>query len=110
MPGTLTARRILERFFGSKKVVNQVVDSVAPAMKDRTSGFTRIIHLGRRRGDDSAMVKVELVKPPIVKTAEPEKTVKTVKAEPKKVKPAAKKAPAKKVAAPAKEKPAAKKK
>jgi large subunit ribosomal protein L17 len=110
MPGTLTARRILERFFGSKRIVNQVVDAVAPAMKDRTSGFTRIIHLGRRRGDDSAMVKIELVNQPLVKPAEPEIKPEAVKkakpaAKPpvKKAKPAAAKAPAKK-AAPAKKK------
>src|SRR3989344_8607132 len=48
--GTINTRRILARFFGRRDVVNQLVDSVAPAMKDRQSGFTRIIRLGKRRG------------------------------------------------------------
>lgn len=61
LPGTLNARRVLERFFGSRQVVNNLVDEVAPAMKDRVSGFTRIVPLGRRRGDDASMVKIELV-------------------------------------------------
>lgn len=67
LPGTLPARRLLERFFGSKQVVNQVVDGVAPAMQGRRSGFTRIIPLGRRRGDDAEMVKLELVAKPVVR-------------------------------------------
>src|SRR5258708_18077429 len=29
-----------------------IFDEVAPAMKDRTSGFTRIIRLGKRMGDE----------------------------------------------------------
>lgn len=110
MPGTLTARRILERFFGSKRVVNQVVDAVAPAMKDRTSGFTRIVRLGRRRGDDSTMVKVELVKQPLPRAEEVKPAAAPAAKPVKDAKPAAKKpAPAKKPAA-TKKKPAPKKK
>lgn len=82
--GTMPARRILQRFFGTRKAVNVLVDQVAPAMKDRTSGFTRIVRLGKRRGDDSMMVKMELMSPPLAKpevvTTAPEKTEKkTVK-------------------------------
>lgn len=65
--GTLPARRLLSRFFGTRAVANRLVDEVAPAMKDRTSGFTRIIRLGKRMGDDSMMVKMELVTKPVVK-------------------------------------------
>lgn len=64
LPGTITARRVLERFFGSKQIVNRLVDSVAPVMRDRNSGFTRITRLGRRRGDDASMVKLELIVQP----------------------------------------------
>lgn len=69
LPGTVAARRVLERFFGSKQIVNHLVDGVAPGMKDRTSGFTRIVRLGRRRGDDATMVKLELVVAPQEKPA-----------------------------------------
>ncbi len=65
--GTMPARRILQRFFGTRKAVNVLVDQVAPAMKDRTSGYTRIVRLGKRRGDDSMMVKMELVNAPLAK-------------------------------------------
>lgn len=63
--GTVAARRVLERFFGTKQAVNQLVDGVAPAMKDRTSGFTTMVKLGKRRGDDAEMVRLELISPPL---------------------------------------------
>ena len=69
-PRTIAARRLLGRFFGTRAVVNRLVDEVAPAMKDRKSGFTRIIRLGKRMGDDSVMVKMELVNKPIEKVVE----------------------------------------
>ena len=79
--GTMPARRVLQRFFGTRKAVNVLVDQVAPAMKDRSSGFTRIVRLGKRRGDDSMMVKMELMSAPLAKpeVVKPE----TVKAEKK---------------------------
>ena len=73
--GTIPARRLLERFFGTKQAVNQLVDQVAPAMKDRKSGFTRIVRLGKRMGDDSMMVKMELVTKPEKKEAAKESAV-----------------------------------
>jgi large subunit ribosomal protein L17 len=74
MPRTLNARRTLEQFFGSKQIVNRIVDGVVPALSDRHSGFTTLTRLGRRRGDDAAMVKLELVHPPIEATSEVEKS------------------------------------
>lgn len=90
--GTQVARRNVGKFFGTRAAVNVLVDQVAPAMKDRNSGYTRIVRLGRRRGDDSMMVKMELVSKPLEKTT---KTKKTVIEKPKKV--AKKKAATKKV-------------
>ncbi|HSW89768.1 MAG TPA: 50S ribosomal protein L17 [Patescibacteria group bacterium] len=62
--GTLPARRLIAQFFGYRSVANRLVDEVAPAMSDRKSGFTRIVRLGKRRGDDSMMVKMELINTP----------------------------------------------
>lgn len=42
-------------------MVNHLVDVVAPSTKDRTSGYTRIVKLGRRRGDNTLMARLELV-------------------------------------------------
>lgn len=82
-PGDLAARRNLESFFGQRQIVNLIMGSILPAVTDRTSGFTRSIRLGRRRGDDANMMKVELVSAPIVRVVEPKvakaKTVKPAK-------------------------------
>lgn len=77
--GSLAARRLLGRFFGRRDIVNQLVDTVAPATKGRTSGFTRIVRLGKRRGDNTMMVKIELVDKPTVGSEKPESTAKEVK-------------------------------
>lgn len=61
---SVASRRDLHRFFGKRDVVNTLVERVAPAMKDRTSGFTRIEVVGLRRGDNSQMVKLSLVNQP----------------------------------------------
>jgi large subunit ribosomal protein L17 len=56
---SLASRRLLHETFGKRDVVNTLVDVIAPKMKDRTSGFTRIIPFGNRRGDNTPMVKME---------------------------------------------------
>lgn len=62
--GTLHARRIVAAFLNNKQAVNKLVDEIAPKIRDRQGGFTRMIRLGRRRGDDAMMVKLELVEKP----------------------------------------------
>lgn len=70
--GTLHARRVVAAFLNNKKAVNRLVDEIAPKSRDRPGGFTRIIRLGRRRGDDAMMVKLELVEKPEIE-GEPKK-------------------------------------
>jgi large subunit ribosomal protein L17 len=60
--GTLHSRRLLLGFLGSQEVVKKAVEDLAPQFK-RVSGFTRIVKLGSRRGDNASMVRIELVKP-----------------------------------------------
>lgn len=74
--GTLHARRIVAAFLNNKKAVNKLVDEIAPKFKDRPGGFTRMIRLGRRRGDDAMMVKLELVEKPETEKKPVEKKVK----------------------------------
>lgn len=57
---TVPARRHLVSILGDKKAVTKLVDELAPKFS-RSSGFTRIIKLGQRRGDNSPMVKLEFV-------------------------------------------------
>jgi large subunit ribosomal protein L17 len=59
--GTLHSRRLLASFLPSQEAVAKMMDILGPRFRDRTSGFTRIIRLGRRKGDQTLMVKMELV-------------------------------------------------
>lgn len=63
--GTLHSRRLIAAFLQNKKAVNRIVDELGPLFKKRPGGFTRIIRLGRRRGDDAMMVQLELVEKPL---------------------------------------------
>ncbi len=57
----LATRRKLHTFFGKRDVVNTLIERVAPVFTKRKSGFTRIVKIGSRRGDNSPVVKLELV-------------------------------------------------
>jgi large subunit ribosomal protein L17 len=55
------ARQLLEgRLFGDK-VARKVFEEIAPRYLERKGGYTRIVRLGRRVGDASEMVILELV-------------------------------------------------
>lgn len=82
----LSSRRYLHEFFGKRDIVNTLVDRIAPVFKDRTSGYTRIVMLGNRRGDNAELVRLELVeKPEVLATLKkPDATsAKTIKAKSK---------------------------
>jgi len=60
--GDLNARRaVIAEFPNEPLVINKLFDEIAPKYADRTSGFTRIIRLGERRGDAAEIVQLELV-------------------------------------------------
>jgi len=66
---SVVARRHLHEFFGKRDAVNTLVDRIAPVFKNRTSGYTRIVMLGNRRGDNAEVVRIELVdKPGVLST------------------------------------------
>ena len=52
--------QLLQRSLGID-AMNKVIKDIAPRFKDRTSGYTRIIKLGRRFSDNAAMVVMEWV-------------------------------------------------
>jgi large subunit ribosomal protein L17 len=58
--GTLHSRRLIDKELNQRKAVNRLVDEIGPNIK-RTSGFTRLIKLGMRRGDAAEMVKMEII-------------------------------------------------
>ena len=60
--GSLVSRRkALAFLLNDKKVVQKVFDDLAKRYNDRQGGYTRILKLEERRGDDALIVKLELV-------------------------------------------------
>ncbi len=59
--GHIAARRHVLRFLSRKSVVKSLFDEIAPAFADRNGGYTRIIKLGSRVGDNAPLAMVELV-------------------------------------------------
>jgi large subunit ribosomal protein L17 len=55
------ARRIIMRRLNNKKVVDKVVQEIAPRYENRSGGYTRILKVGARRGDAARIVVLELV-------------------------------------------------
>lgn len=74
---TLFARRQAQRILGEHKIVNLLFKDIGPLFAKRSSGFTRIIPLGSRRGDNAQMVIFELTE---LKKKEPKKVKKTKEA------------------------------
>ena len=49
--GDLAARRLASSRLLDPEAVKKLFDKIAPAMKDRKGGYTRIVKLGTRKGD-----------------------------------------------------------
>ena len=91
--GTLAARRQALSFLKLDAAVAELFAAVAPAMKDRAGGYTRVLKLGKRISDSSEMCILEWVDfVPKAKVAKTEKPEAEPKAEKPAKKPAAKKA------------------
>ena len=58
---TLAARRHAMSLLKKEDAVAELFKTVAPAMKDRMGGYTRIIKLGKRIADSSEMCILEFV-------------------------------------------------
>ncbi len=60
--GSLVARRNALAFLhNNTTAVKKVFDELAPRYANRNGGYTRILKLAERRGDDALMVILELV-------------------------------------------------
>lgn len=98
--GDLHNRRQIRSVLLTDKATAKLIEEIAPAFKDRDGGYTRIVKLGNRLGDNAPMAAVMLTEKPQRATEKP------------KVKAAETKKPAAKAKTPAKpttEKPAPKK-
>ena len=59
--GTLHARRRAFALLRDKTTVKKLFDEIAPKVKDRPGGYTRVFKLGWRQGDAAPLSLVELV-------------------------------------------------
>ena len=60
--GSLVSRRKALAFLhNDNKTVSKIFDELAPKYANRNGGYTRILKLTERRGDDALMVILELV-------------------------------------------------
>jgi large subunit ribosomal protein L17 len=101
--GDLHSRRLVSEVVRDKKIVAKLFERIAPRYADRPGGYTRIIKVGLRVGDNAALSMIELVEEEF--TAKPKKKAPVVAPE------VAEEAPAEEVAeateeAPAEEAPA----
>ena len=71
--GDLHSRRLAIAKVGDKELVREIFEKVEQGMfKDRPGGYTRIMKLGPRKGDNAPMVIMELVTEPCVPKAKRE--------------------------------------
>ena len=70
--GDLHSRRLAIAALGNdKELVREIFEKVAQGMfADRQGGYTRIMKLGNRKGDNAPMVIMELCTEPVAKKAE----------------------------------------
>ena len=59
--GTLHSRRMVLRHIKDRLVVSKLFGEIGPKYKDRNGGYTRILRLGNRLGDNAPQAIIELV-------------------------------------------------
>ena len=70
--GDLASRRLAIAKVGDKELVREVFEKAAQGMwADRNGGYTRIMKLGRRKGDNAEIVIIEMVNEKVTPKAAP---------------------------------------
>ena len=59
--GGVHNHRQVVKFLGDREMASKLFDEVGPRYEDRPGGYTRIIKLGPRHGDNAPMARIELV-------------------------------------------------
>ena len=57
----VNARRLVRRDVADRAVATKLFDTLAPRFAERPGGYTRLLRVGRRVGDDAEVAQVELV-------------------------------------------------
>lgn len=58
--GNVQAVRNSRKYF-SENASQKLVKEIAPALKERKGGYTRIVKIGPRKNDGASMVKIEII-------------------------------------------------
>ena len=59
--GRLPARRVAYGLLWKKEVVKDIFQEIPTRFAERKGGYTRVLHLGPRRGDSAPMAVIQLV-------------------------------------------------
>jgi large subunit ribosomal protein L17 len=59
--GGLHNHRQILSYLGDQEIAAKLMDEVGPRYADRPGGYTRILKLGPRQGDNAPMARIELV-------------------------------------------------
>ncbi|CAN5791033.1 hypothetical protein BH24ACT3_BH24ACT3_01270 [soil metagenome] len=59
--GGMHNHRQVVSFIGDKEMAAKLFDDIGPRYVDRSGGYTRILKLGPRHGDNAPMARIELV-------------------------------------------------
>jgi len=49
------------RYLGDREMTSKLFDEIGPRYADRNGGYTRILKMGPRNGDNAPMARIELV-------------------------------------------------
>ena len=75
---TVAARRIVHKTVRDQAALAKLFETIGPRFKERPGGYTRLIHVQNRAGDNAPMAILELVEKS-EKTEEPKKAEKPAK-------------------------------
>ena len=59
--GGLHNHRQVVSYLGDKEMAHKLFTEIGPRYADRNGGYTRILKLGNRQGDNAPMARIELV-------------------------------------------------
>ena len=55
------SQRLLKAYFANKSLQERLIKEIAPKMASRVSGYTQMIRIGTRLGDQTTIVKMSLI-------------------------------------------------